>query len=288
MSHSSPSAVHQPRGDPSSRSRCKESSRIPSCPINGSRVTFRPRPDVLSASVTVAPPCGYRCRLPHLLSIKSLQDWRCLWCACTVHDGCLAQLGRGCNLGPFSISCVPPLAVKEVSADGEYKFRWDAIGRPSSRSFQTRVCRVRIWWQQSSLCDGQLEIRGQPGPADDPQVQAPAQSHPNIRHHLLRTRFRPLPVQVPRQLSSACLRGRRHRRLGVDGHGSPRPPQKGGCPPSSPRYRPPFQCQLAVLPLGTGNDLARVLGWGHAFYNVHELPSLLQEIERAPTSMLDR
>ncbi|VDK58684.1 unnamed protein product [Cylicostephanus goldi] len=48
------------------------------------------------------------------------------------------------------------------------------------------------------------------------------------------------------------------------------------------------KCQLGILPLGTGNDLARVLGWGHAFYDDNQLPQLIRTFERAHTRMLDR
>ncbi|KAH1024437.1 hypothetical protein HUJ05_003922 [Dendroctonus ponderosae] len=48
------------------------------------------------------------------------------------------------------------------------------------------------------------------------------------------------------------------------------------------------QCQVAVLPLGTGNDLARVLGWGASCDSDAHLPQLLEKYERASVQMLDR
>ena len=49
-----------------------------------------------------------------------------------------------------------------------------------------------------------------------------------------------------------------------------------------------LQCQIAVLPLGTGNDLARVLGWGSTCYDVGVIPIVLQQLERARPEMFDR
>ena len=52
---------------------------------------------------------------------------------------------------------------------------------------------------------------------------------------------------------------------------------------ASLEYTPP----LAILPLGTGNDLARALGWGGR-HNMRDLGSVLEEVERAQVVMLDR
>ncbi len=44
---------------------------------------------------------------------------------------------------------------------------------------------------------------------------------------------------------------------------------------------------VAALPLGTGNDLARVLGWGSGYEN-EDLETILREVHHAPVALLDR
>jgi len=43
-----------------------------------------------------------------------------------------------------------------------------------------------------------------------------------------------------------------------------------------------------VLPFGTGNDLARVLGWGSTFDDETMLPAILEKLEHSQIKMLDR
>lgn len=45
---------------------------------------------------------------------------------------------------------------------------------------------------------------------------------------------------------------------------------------------------MGILPLGTGNDLSRVLGWTAAFDDDGLLPLMLDRMEHAQIKMLDR
>nr|XP_055053519.1 diacylglycerol kinase delta-like isoform X2 [Misgurnus anguillicaudatus] len=188
-------------------------------------------------------------------SVLRLQDWRCLWCKAMVHAGCKEQLSIKCPLGQCKVSVIPPTALNSIDSDGF----WKASCPPT--------------------CTSPLLVFVNSKSGDNQGVK------------FLR-RFKQLlnPAQVFDLMNGGPHLGLRlfqkfdtFRILVCGGDGS-----VGWVLSEIDSLTLHKQCQLGVLPLGTGNDLARVLGWGSACDDDTQLPQILEKLERASTKMLDR
>ncbi|XP_029700061.1 LOW QUALITY PROTEIN: diacylglycerol kinase delta-like [Takifugu rubripes] len=188
-------------------------------------------------------------------SVLRLQDWRCLWCKAMVHSGCKDLLSSKCPLGQCKVSVIPPTALNSIDSDGF----WKASCPPS--------------------CTSPLLVFVNSKSGDNQGVK------------FLR-RFKQLlnPAQVFDLMNGGPHLGLRlfqkfdtFRILVCGGDGS-----VGWVLSEIDTLTLHKQCQLGVLPLGTGNDLARVLGWGSACDDDTQLPQILEKLERASTKMLDR
>ncbi|XP_071798158.1 diacylglycerol kinase delta-like isoform X3 [Asterias amurensis] len=187
-------------------------------------------------------------------SVLRLQDWRCLWCKAMVHSSCRSQFPAKCPLGQCRLSLLPPISLNSMSSDG--------------------------YWQatRQGCCSPLL-------------VFVNSKSGDNQGVKFLR-RFKQLlnPAQVFDLMNSGPHIGLRlfqnfdtFRILVCGGDGS-----IGWVLSEIDKLDLHKQCQIGVLPLGTGNDLARVLGWGTACDDDAQLPTILEKLERASTKMLDR
>ncbi|XP_066454745.1 diacylglycerol kinase delta isoform X3 [Eleutherodactylus coqui] len=188
-------------------------------------------------------------------SVLRLQDWQCLWCKAAVHSSCKEILPKKCPLGQCKVSVIPPTALNSIDSDGF----WKATCPPS--------------------CTSPLLVFVNSKSGDNQGVK------------FLR-RFKQLlnPAQVFDLMNGGPHLGLRlfqkfdtFRILVCGGDGS-----VGWVLSEIDTLNLHKQCQLGVLPLGTGNDLARVLGWGSACDDDTQLPQILEKLERAGTKMLDR
>ncbi|XP_058886277.1 diacylglycerol kinase eta-like isoform X3 [Acipenser ruthenus] len=188
-------------------------------------------------------------------SVLRLQDRRCLWCKAMVHTACKDLYPRKCPLGQCKVSIIPPTALNSIDSDGF----WKATCPPS--------------------CASPLLVFVNSKSGDNQGVK------------FLR-RFKQLlnPAQVFDLVNGGPHLGLRlfqkfdnFRILVCGGDGS-----VGWVLSEIDKLNLHKQCQLGVLPLGTGNDLARVLGWGASCDDDTQLPQILEKLERASTKMLDR
>ncbi|XP_057711626.1 diacylglycerol kinase eta [Corythoichthys intestinalis] len=187
-------------------------------------------------------------------SVRRLQDWRCLWCKAIVHNSCREQMGKVCPLGQCRVSIIPPTALNSIDSDG-------------------------FWKATSASCSSPLLVLVNSKSGDNQGVK------------FLR-KFKQLlnPAQVFDLMNGGPELGLRlfqkfvtFRILVCGGDGS-----VGWVLSMLDKLNLHKQCQLGVLPLGTGNDLARVLGWGGLCDDDAQLLQILEKLERATTKMLDR
>uniref|UniRef100_A0A8C5DT72 Diacylglycerol kinase n=1 Tax=Gouania willdenowi TaxID=441366 RepID=A0A8C5DT72_GOUWI len=184
-------------------------------------------------------------------SVRRLQDWRCLWCKAIVHNSCREQMRKVCPLGQCRVSIIPPTALNSIDSDG-------------------------FWKATSASCSSPLLVLVNSKSGDNQGVK------------FLR-RFKQLlnPAQVFDLMNGGPELGLRlfqkfvtFRILVCGGDGS-----VGWVLSELDKLNLHKQCQLGVLPLGTGNDLARVLGWGGLCDDDAQLLQILEKLERATTKM---
>ncbi|CAB0028376.1 unnamed protein product [Trichogramma brassicae] len=208
--------------------------------------------------------------------LSRLQDWRCLWCKVTVHTACRPSISVGCSLGPAKLSVVPPTALHSIGT----LFRKLIGNNNDNSSFNFLIAGSDEAWEA---------VR--PVGCSPLLVFVNSKSGDNQGIKFLR-RFKQLlnPAQVFDLIKGGPgpgLRLFRHfdpfRILVCSGDGS-----VGWVLSEIDRLGMHKQCQVGVLPLGTGNDLARVLGWGASCDDDTNLPHLLEKYEKAGTKMLDR
>ncbi|XP_075291430.1 diacylglycerol kinase delta isoform X2 [Opisthocomus hoazin] len=188
-------------------------------------------------------------------SVRRLQDWRCLWCKAIVHSACKELLGRRCPLGQYKVSIIPPTALNSIDSDGFWKATCPSTCSSPLLAFVN---------SKSGDNQGVKFLRKFKQFLNPAQVFDLMNGGPHLGLRLFQ-KFSTFRILV----------------CGGDG-------SVGWVLSEIDTLGLHKQCQLGVLPLGTGNDLARVLGWGSLCDDDTQLLQILEKLERATTKMLDR
>eukprot|EP00053_Salpingoeca_punica_P019233 m.193166 g.193166 ORF g.193166 m.193166 type:complete len:1123 (-) comp17594_c0_seq1:472-3840(-) len=194
------------------------------------------------------------CRKP-CGSSKHLKDHRCLWCKDTVHEVCRLGVPKQCSLGKHRASILSPTAIHRDKDD-------PSIVTFSSPSWS---CPLAVFVNpKSGSNDGVCFLRNFKHLLNPLQVFDVTHGGPRVGLRM----FRSCPS---------------FRALGCGGDGT-----IGWILQEADRLGM-NKLQLGVLPLGTGNDLARVLCWGAAFSDKEQvLSEFIDGVEKAKVSLLDR
>ncbi|XP_030919305.1 diacylglycerol kinase delta-like [Geospiza fortis] len=188
-------------------------------------------------------------------SVRRLQDWRCLWCKAIVHSACKELLGKRCPLGQYKVSIIPPTALNSIDSDGFWKATCPSTCSSPLLAFVN---------SKSGDNQGVKFLRKFKQFLNPAQVFDLMNGGPHLGLRLFQ-KFSTFRILV----------------CGGDG-------SVGWVLSEIDALGLHKQCQLGVLPLGTGNDLARVLGWGSLCDDDTQLLQVLEKLERATTKMLDR
>ncbi|XP_022246674.1 LOW QUALITY PROTEIN: diacylglycerol kinase eta-like [Limulus polyphemus] len=187
-------------------------------------------------------------------SVLRLQDWRCLWCRVMVHSSCKVSFPKCCSLGICHASVVPPIALHGIGDDDA----WEAV-KPVGYS-------PLLVFVNSKSGDNQglKFLRRFKQLLNPAQVFDLMNIGPGLGLRMFQS-FHTFRVLV----------------CGGDGSVS-------WVMTEIDKLNLHNQCKLGILPLGTGNDLARVLGWGSVCDDDTQLSQQLEKYELASTKLLDR
>lgn len=194
-----------------------------------------------------------------------LVDFQCCWCHRTLHTSCISKIGDECDLGPFRSHIVPPWSVQVARRKGAIQkhLLLRGVKDPGWTNWQPLIV---IANKKSGNNDGGMvlsEFRKYLNPVQviDLSERKPAEA------------LQWCVLMAPKQLK--ILVG------GGDG-------TINWVLTTSYKLDLDPEPLLSIVPLGTGNDLSRVLGWGSENLPEMDVVEFLDSIKQATPSALDR
>ncbi|KAL1489117.1 hypothetical protein ABEB36_014060 [Hypothenemus hampei] len=194
-----------------------------------------------------------------------LIDFQCCWCQRTVHTNCKIGIEEICDFGPYRSMIVPPSCVQVVRRKGALNkhLLLRAVGCPNWQNWSPLVVVAN---KKAGNSDGVLilsEFRRYLNPAQ--VIDLTSRKPPAALQWCVL--FAPKVIRV----------------LVAGGDGT-----ISWVLTSSHKLDLDPEPLLVIIPLGTGNDLSRVLGWGKENSSQLDVPKILSNIEQATLSHLDR
>ncbi|XP_031352695.1 diacylglycerol kinase epsilon isoform X2 [Photinus pyralis] len=194
-----------------------------------------------------------------------LVDFRCCWCNRNVHEECLPDRQTLCDFGPFRNLIVPPWCIQVVRRKGSLHkhLLLKGVKHPGWANWSPLVVVAN---RKSGNNDGEMvlsEFRRYLNPA---QVMDLSERPPAvILQWSILIAPQPVKMMVAGGDGTVAWILSAAQKLDLD----PDP-------------------AVGIIPLGTGNDLSRVLGWGSEHSSDLDLHSVLELVQRAKTGLLDR
>ncbi|XP_030758615.1 diacylglycerol kinase epsilon isoform X2 [Sitophilus oryzae] len=194
-----------------------------------------------------------------------LIDFQCCWCQRCVHTKCQKKIDEGCDFGPYREMIVPPFCVQVARRKGALNKHLLLRG-VKDPGWDKWTPLVVIANKKSGNNDGALvlsEFRKFLNPAQ--VIDLTNRKPPAALQWCVLLAPKVIKVLVAGGDGTISWVLTSSHKLDLD----PEPP-------------------LAIIPLGTGNDLSRVLGWGKENSPEPDVPKILTDIQQARLSRLDR
>ncbi|XP_043499714.1 diacylglycerol kinase 1 isoform X2 [Polistes fuscatus] len=227
-------------------------------------------------------------------SYNGITGLHCRWCQLTLHNRCASQVKAECTLGEYAVHILPPTAICPVVLD-----RQRSLSRDSKRGSKHGQDSSSVSFGGFLSCGGGSSSSQQP--AMSFQITPPSDTVPLLvfinpksggrqGERMLR-KFQ--YILNPRQVHNLAIGGpmqglqmfkdvENFRVICCGGDGT-----VGWVLETMDRVQFEHQPAVGVIPLGTGNDLARCLRWGGG-YEGEAIYKVLKKIEKSTPVMMDR